>query len=179
MTRTETIQAAFEKYGSDKAQHGYAKFYAQYLPENPTSILEVGVKTGSSMRAWKELFPNTKLFGLDLFIEFPPPSIEGVTWFKGDQMDPTLLYHIRNDVKPEICIEDASHNCINHWVTLYSLISGCEQYYVEDLHSCQEEFYRQGLQYTETLQYAIKSRSLPFYTAMSYDSKIAMLKQRK
>lgn len=164
------------KYGSDKNSqwHNYMPFYESILPKDPESILEIGVLKGASMRAWKEYFPNTKLIGLDLFEADPIPDIEGVQWLKGSQCDEHILYHIRNDIKPQIIIEDASHNCIFHWVSLFSLISCCEMYIIEDLHTCENPFYMQGLKFEQTILGTMKSGSFPFRFELHND-KIAVI----
>jgi hypothetical protein len=164
------------KYGSDKActGHNYCDFYEEMLPKNPRSILEIGVFKGASMRMWAEAYPQTALHGLDLFGEFPMPDIDGVHWHKGSQSDEHLLYHIRNDVRPQVIIEDASHNCIAHWVSLFSLISCCEMYFIEDLHTCQDEFYRQGLTFSQTVLGSMLSGAFPFRFEL-HNNKIAVI----
>lgn len=174
-----TLDELAIKYNSDKSSlgHNYMPFYERILPENPASILEIGILKGNSMRVWKEYFPDSKLFGLDLFQADPIPDIEGVSWFKGSQSDEHILYHIRNDIRPQIIIEDASHNCISHWVTLFSLISCCEIYIIEDLHTCEQEFYRQGLTFDQTVLGSIKSGTFPFGYNL-YNDKIAAIYPR-
>lgn len=171
-----TLDELAIKYNSDKSSkgHGYMDFYTNILPENPTSILEIGILKGASMQVWKEYFPGTKLFGLDLFEADPIPDIEGVSWFKGSQCDEHILYHIRNDIKPQVIIEDASHNCISHWVSLFSLISCCEIYIIEDLHTCENSFYMQGLEFEHTVLGAMQANKFPFKFKLT-DNKIAAI----
>lgn len=171
-----TLDELAIKHNSDKSSngHNYMPFYEKVLPESPTSILEIGILKGGSMRIWNEYFPETKLYGLDLFEADPQPDIEGVTWFKGSQSDEHLLYHVRNDIRPQVIIEDASHNCIAHWVTLYSLVSCCEIYIIEDLHTCTQEFYRQGLEFHQTVLGAIKTGRFPFRYKLYNDKIVAI-----
>lgn len=145
---TEQIQAAFEKYGSDKAQHGYAEFYAHRLPENPKSILEIGVNDGASIRAWKELFPMAEIHGLDLFSDKPIPDIEGVTFHTGNQLDWVLLEKLRAK-NFECIIDDGSHNSRDQLITFFGLFNG-SHYFIEDLHTNFDEFWRQGLPFEFT-----------------------------
>lgn len=174
-----TLDELAIKYNSDKSSngHNYMPFYRDILPPDPTSILEIGILKGASMMVWREYFPETKLYGLDLFQADPVPDIEGASWFKGSQCDEHILYHIRNDIRPQIIIEDASHNCIAHWVTLYSLISCCEIYIIEDLHTCEQEFYRQGLSFEQTVLGSMKSGTFPFRHNL-YNDKIAAIYPR-
>lgn len=140
----EVIQAAFEKYGSDKATHGYAEFYAKYLPDNPQRILEIGVKNGASIRAWMELFPNAKVWGVDLFEEFEIPDIPGAHFLKGNQCDWRILEALR-DVHFDVIIDDGSHNARDQMMTLYGLITNNCHYFIEDTHCNLDEYYSQGL----------------------------------
>lgn len=143
MTRRELIQSTFKKYGSDKAEHGYAQFYADVMPENPKNILEIGVKEGASARAWRELFPDAIFHGLDLFEEFEIPHIEGAHFWKGNQLDYRILAKLR-ELDFDVIIDDGSHNSRDQLITFFGLFNG-KHYFIEDLHCCTEEFYRQGL----------------------------------
>lgn len=163
------------KYNSDKLQHNYFPFYEKHLPEKVSSLLEIGILKGESMKIWKDAFPGAKLYGLDLFKIDPIPDIKGVNWIKGNQLDHVLLYDIRNNIKPEIIIEDCSHNCRSHWVTFWSLIGCCKKYFVEDLHTCREEFYREGLTFDQTILGAMLSDKFPFEFELSNDQKIAVI----
>lgn len=171
-----TLDQLFIKYGSDKSSlgHGYAPMYELAIPKPVTSILEIGVNYGASMRAWKEAFPDAKLYGLDLFTE-GVPMIDGVNWIKGNQLDHDILYHIRNDIKPQIISEDCSHNCRDQWVTFYSLIGSCWVYIIEDLHSNYEESYQQGLKFDYTMLGSMLSGKFPFHFLLSENNKIAAI----
>lgn len=149
------FQAAFEKYGSDKAKHGYAEFYAAHMPVNPKSILEIGVKGGASIRAWRELYPSATIIGLDLFEEYPIPEIDA-KFIKGDQTNYLVLQHIREVYNPDVIIDDGSHNSRDQMISFFGLFTG-KDYFIEDLHCCQEEFYRQGLPYEGTAQMMLYS----------------------
>ncbi len=138
------IQAAFERHGSDKAQHGYAEFYARLLPESPRSILEIGVKDGASIRAWRELFPDAAIMGLDLFMEFPIPKDTGASFIKANQCDWLALERLR-EFNFDVIIDDGSHNARDQMISFFGLAhKGCH-YFIEDAHCNFDEFYSQGL----------------------------------
>jgi hypothetical protein len=81
-----TLHEIFEKHGTDKAAHGYARVYEPLLQSRRHSVqrvLEVGIGTmipnapssmrgcvpddyqpGASLRAWREYFPNAIIGGL-------------------------------------------------------------------------------------------------------------------
>ena len=50
-----TLTAIAEKHKTDKVSHGYTPIYEQYLAPlraKPVTILEIGVKSGASVRTW-------------------------------------------------------------------------------------------------------------------------------
>lgn len=131
------------KYGSDKAEHGYCEFYEKYLSDPPKKLLEIGVFKGSSIRMWKEYFPNTEIHGLDLFEENPIPDIPGVTFHKGHQCDWQLLEQLRKE-NFDVIIDDGSHASRDQLMTFFGLFNG-GRYFIEDTHCAFHDFYRQGL----------------------------------
>lgn len=152
-----TLEVLAEKYGTDKLEHGYIPFYVNNLPEEPKRILEIGVKEGRSLAMWAEYFPNAEIHGLDLFEEHP---LEEVTQFlaeaadkiphvictplhKGNQCDWRTLELLRK-FEFDVIIDDGSHNSRDQMMTFFGLFNG-KHYFIEDLHCCREEFYRQGL----------------------------------
>lgn len=145
-----TLQDLAIKYGSDKAEHGYCPFYEHHLPKNPKKLLEIGVKEGASIRMWKEWLPETEIHGLDLFEEFPIPEIEGVKFHKGNQVDYLLLEQLRKE-DFDVIIDDGSHLSRHQLMTFFGLYNG-KQYYIEDTHCAEEEFYRDGLPYDATIK---------------------------
>lgn len=133
------------KYGSDKSSlaHNYTQFYEQYLPKQPKKLLEIGVLHGSSIRMWKEYFPDCEIHGLDLFLENPIPDIESVIWHKGNQCDWLLLEQLRKE-EFDIIIDDGSHNARDQMITFFGLYSA-RHYFIEDVQCNYEDFYSQGL----------------------------------
>lgn len=143
-----TLHELAQKYGSDKADHGYMPFYEAHLPKNPKKLLEIGVKAGASIRIWKEWLPETEIHGLDLFQEFPIPDIPGIIWHKGNQCSWQLLEQLRKE-DFDIIIDDGSHGSRDQLMTFFGLFNG-KQYYIEDLHCCKTPFYNQGLPFDMT-----------------------------
>lgn len=58
-------------YKTDKArEHSYGPFYdklfERFDKEAPLNILELGVQGGGSLLAWKDYFPNSNVYGIDI-----------------------------------------------------------------------------------------------------------------
>lgn len=170
-----TWQQIAEKHGTDKATHGYMPFYEKYMPKQPTRILEIGCLTGASLRMWREIYPETEIHCLDLFEEHQPPTdISGVIYWKGNQTDQFILEQLRR-INFDVVIEDGSHLSLHQLISLYSLISCTKYYFVEDLHSNTEDFYREGLPYKSTLLGQIEHGIIPFPTVIDAQHKIALI----
>lgn len=165
-----------ECYGTDKATHGYMRYYAKHLLscEPPESILEIGCEKGNSIRMWKEIYANASLTTLDLFQEYPVPDIPGVEFITGNQLDHEILYHLRNHRKFDLIIDDGSHNSRDQLVTFWSLVGTSYLYVVEDLHCCNDESYRQGLPFEMTMLGQMKAGKFPFRHFL-YEDKIAFI----
>lgn len=172
---TPTLQELAFMYNTDKSSHGYMDFYEKHLPKNPKKLLEIGVKTGASILMWQKYFPDCEIQGMDLFQEFDKPAIPNVKWWKGNQTDQYILEQLRRE-NFDCIIEDASHDCRKHWVTLFGLIDSCKQFYIEDLHTCRDEYFREGLDYEHTILGAAKSGKLPFEFILSENENIILIK---
>lgn len=131
-------------HGTDKYEHGYLDFYRANFPHEPKKILEIGVKTGASIRLWLDVFPEAEIHAVDLFQEFDIPFTDRrVKWYQGNQCDWQLLEQLRRE-NFDVIIDDGSHNSRDQMITFFGLFNG-KPYFIEDTHCCEEEFYRQGL----------------------------------
>lgn len=131
-TNDRTLEDLFRKFGTDKLGHGYAPFYCRYInPEVTTSLLEVGINTGASLRAWREWLPATStVTGIDINDAEP---IDGVTIIKGDATYPAAIDPLPNF---DVIIDDASHNRSDIAMTLLLLwpkLNHNGWYVIEDL----------------------------------------------
>tara|TARA_Y100000310_G_scaffold109405_1_gene107858 strand:+ start:8780 stop:9439 length:660 start_codon:yes stop_codon:yes gene_type:complete len=115
------------KYDTDKAKkkgdalyHGYTEEYEKVfdsVANKETSLFEIGVLSGSSLRMWAEYFINGKIYGMDLFHRDDHMHIQeqlastGIITFKGSQRKREDLYHIMENIghKLDIIIDDGSH----------------------------------------------------------------------
>lgn len=157
-----TLTELAEKYGTDKLEHGYTPFYEKHLPKEPKRILEIGVKEGRSLAMWHKYFPSAEIHGLDLFANYSHQDvfknidhycdgewdISKITLHTGNQCDWLLLEQFRK-YDFDVIIDDGSHNSRDQLFAFFGLFNG-KHYFIEDIHCCREEFYRQGLPYNYT-----------------------------
>ena len=126
------IKTIFDKYGSDKALYHsyhlpYGEIFKDLNPSRKLNILEIGIGSnnpkiasfmsnyhtpGSSLRALKEIFPNSQIFGADLDkdILFEEERIK--TSFV-DQLNASSFEEMHenfNKPKYDLIIEDGLHS---------------------------------------------------------------------
>ena len=68
MKKNNELAELFNKYGTNKFQHGYADIYFSHvekLKNENINLLEIGVADGKSLLAWSNYFKNGKIIGID------------------------------------------------------------------------------------------------------------------
>lgn len=107
-------------YGTDReSNHHYGAAYESLFPDRSTVklMLEIGVADGASLLAWKEVFPNALVVGMDLV----PPD-----WTLGERAEFHLGdQHLRADCERvaagrqfDLIVDDASHDPASVLVSL-------------------------------------------------------------
>lgn len=110
------IKHKTDKYNAPHTFNGmnyldiYEKYFAS-LKNKPLKILEIGVRTGSSLRMWKEYFPNAQIFGLDVRPDCIEHEEDRISITIGDQADPKVLDETLKKAggQFDIIIDDGSH----------------------------------------------------------------------
>lgn len=151
---TDKAELLARKYGTDKYEHGYLKYYTEWLSGfefQHKSMLEIGCYRGASLHMWNELFHGQiKIHTIDLFgedtVDIKTLQKLGYVPHKGDQSDIGFLYSINEMF--DFIIDDGSHNSDHQIISfkhlfLNNLCSG-GIYVIEDLHCCKEPFYWNG-----------------------------------
>jgi cephalosporin hydroxylase len=125
----------FAKYPTDKSK--YADFYQRrFAGLNPKTLLEIGVLEGGSHYAWKEIFPDARVVGIDI-----DPVIKkkfsDLEIYIGDQRDADFLDSVLAETGiPDIIIDDGGHSRsmqVKTLVHLYPKLLLGGLYIVEDV----------------------------------------------
>lgn len=92
--------------GTDKSQHNYAPVYAS-LPDDLTSVLEIGVDKGFSLLAWTEVFPHAAIHGIDTDPKVTDPGILAHPRIRVERAD-VRTYDLAAPV--DLIIDDCLHD---------------------------------------------------------------------
>lgn len=130
-----TLQEIGLKYGTDKATtHFYLDNYEKYLGswrDKEFMLLEIGVGNGSSIKMWREYFPNAKVYGIDI-----NPDCAGEGIFIGNIIDVTFWKKAMEEIgSPDIVIDDGGHVGLETFLTfknIFPLVRSGGFYFVED-----------------------------------------------
>lgn len=141
--------------GGDRMyHHGYADSYARYLRpllrnrKNAYTILEFGVLKGTGLAIWCDLFPNSRVIGLDIdldhamqnrsnLIELGAYKYNEPELFHFDQFfeNKTIISDIVGENRIEICIDDGFHSIetiINTFNSVVDFLADSFVYFIED-----------------------------------------------
>ncbi len=136
----QIIASAFSEFGTDKGprRHNYQQAYSSIFSTwSPQSILEVGVLEGASLAAWKKLFPDAMIHGIE---HRPKPLIEaatGIPVFEGNSTDKTFIDTVVT-TQYDMIVDDGDHRPDVMWKTFLNLEDKWTKHYVfEDV--CVEE----------------------------------------
>ena len=143
---------SFIKYPTDKPK--YADFYWRYLGGlTPRLLLEIGVLEGGSLRAWQEIFPTSKIVGIDIDPEAKDKNPD-LNIYIGDQTDTSFLDSVLLEIgTPDIVIDDGGHSRrqqVGTFTHLFPILKGGGLqnnggiYVIEDLETSYFEAYDDG-----------------------------------
>jgi len=137
-----------KRYGTDKGDHKinamgetYADIYDRYFSSmryEEINILELGVKGGASIAAFREYFPKAKIYGIDIDPHckvFDNPS-KNIFVEIMSQTDEAAINAFLKDTKFDIILDDASHVnkfTIASYNILNNRIKSNGLYIIEDL----------------------------------------------
>lgn len=138
MENAVSLAAACKHFGTDKFEKGFADFYERSFEEfTPQSILELGVKNGASLRAFKAFWPNAEIEGWD----WAPAQIPGIFTTRVDCGSRTEMLSASAGKKWDVIIDDAGHKMSHQQSAMSALFSKCKFFIMEDLHTSWIEKY--------------------------------------
>lgn len=148
-----------EKYGSDKVRSGYTTYYEMVFDDirnQITTFLEIGVGTldasvpstfagnlryvpeytpGGSIRAWKDYFPNAKIYGIDVADDCKIEE-ERLETFIFSSLEKNQADQHFEDETIDIIIDDGLHTAIGQLATFRNFFSKVKAggiYIIEDI----------------------------------------------
>jgi precorrin-6B methylase 2 len=139
-----SLHAIALQYGTDKAapRRSLAAIYETFLVarrDQAVSLLEIGVLGGSSLRMWRDYFPNGKIYGLDRDEAAREHAEQRIAIFIGDQEDASILDHIiRESGGLDVVVDDGGHRArqqIGSLLYLWPHLKPGGLYIVEDIHT--------------------------------------------
>jgi len=101
-----TFAALFEKHRTEKPR-AYGAVY-DALPA-PARVLELGIKTGRSLLAWAERWPDAAVYGMDTVLGNLDPGVRAhprVVVVEGDATDPS---HAPADLLFDLIVDDVGY----------------------------------------------------------------------
>ena len=129
------------RQGTDKANlHSYGVVYdplfAPYKT-TATSVLEIGLETGSSLAAFHDYFPQATIYGIDIIDRVYPEykSLDRLQLVFGDALTTSIVNHFGTSY--DIVVEDASHipeHQKQHFADFCTLVKPGGVYVMEDVH---------------------------------------------
>jgi hypothetical protein len=129
------------KHGTDKATyHQYLNFYEKFInPVKVSRFLEIGILNGSSMRMWREFFPDSTIVeGWDI------NESEGITNCNLKQVDQTDRTQLISNLSGvyDVILDDGGHTTEMMEKSFSVLFRHTKLYIIEDLHApwVSEEF---------------------------------------
>ena len=123
---TNFFAEVLERHGSDKSTgHNYHKVYSVLFSDldSVKNVFEVGIANGSSLRAWKELFPASEVFGVDLNIDHLIKE-DRISTFWADQGDPATFNLVKEAAgigEVDLVVDDGSHQ-LKHSMDTFSAL---------------------------------------------------------
>ena len=140
--RSRSLTSLGIEYDTDKAtKHGFTHIYERMFGVKrfePVRLLEIGIKTGASLRMWEAYFPRGTVFGMDLNPKQEKDSDRIHTFVGNQEKRADLQACIEWIGEPlDIIIDDGGHTMLQQQVTLATLFPSLKPggiYVVEDLH---------------------------------------------
>ena len=121
--------------GNNFMQNYYT--YFRNIKNDRLKILEIGVLNGSSLKTWKEFFPNAHIYAIDINQSCKEYEEDRIEIFIGDQTDEKFLDGVMSKLKGvDIIIDDGGHKMTHQkrsFDILFKYLNQDGIYIIEDL----------------------------------------------
>jgi hypothetical protein len=132
-------------YDTDKAYwHRFTGVYETWLSSYRTSatrVLEIGVANGSSLKMWRDYFPNADIVGVDILDRWWVNADRIKTYIVDQSSKESIDAFLKTESKPfDIIIDDGSHLPEHQMTNLeyfWDALNPGGVYIIEDLHTSQ------------------------------------------
>lgn len=136
---------AHYRYGGGDSDtcHAYTQVYHSLFGERRNEVrhvFEIGINAGSSLRMWKEYFPNADIVGIDSDERCLVHDEDRIKCYGADQNNPAHLYAVMEKLKDkppfDLIVDDGSHNREHQVASLKALLpflAPWGYYVIEDL----------------------------------------------
>ena len=139
----QTLDELGHHYQTDKAsgRHSYLGTYDAVLSsrrDTARAVLEIGVKTGASLRMWRDYFSRAEIVGIDRNSICKQQAGDRISIEIGNQNDFEFLDRISAARVFDVIVDDGSHQWshqIGSFQHLWPKLSQGGVYIVEDLHT--------------------------------------------
>jgi len=141
----------FDGYETDKGDHSYESTYLSLFDDDSRlvqcfdvhAVLELGVYKGGSLRAWRDLFLNAHIVGMDKDLSYMAYSEDRITVIYGDVRNAADLERVGRLGRSagisdgyDLIVDDASHRPIDQFhalKVLWQFLLKGGFYVIEDL----------------------------------------------
>jgi hypothetical protein len=146
---TPSLNALGDLHGTDKRRdiHNYLDIYERALrpdKDQVSSVLEVGVKHGASLRIWHDFFPQAQITGVDIKPAARKHEAGRIAIRIADQSDSPALRRIAKERGPfDLIVDDGSHiwaHQISTFRALFPFLKPGGLFIIEDLHTSYGRF---------------------------------------
>lgn len=140
-------------HGADKAstRHNYTVKYDRMLTpkrQSARKILEIGVAGGSSLKMWRDYFPNAQVYGMDINPDCARHAGERITVIIGDQGNRMDLAKLAEKGPFDLILDDGSHfypHQITSFEALWDSVIVSGLYIVEDIFTSYWQGWGEGI----------------------------------
>jgi hypothetical protein len=121
-------QVAFDETQVDKLLHGYHRYYENVVSDTDiSSVLEIGVWRGDSLKAWKLIWPDAIVEGLEKSATYQPSINEE---FKIHRLNSQNFDETAYIGEYDIIIDDACHHWRSQVATFNNFYHKAKKFYV-------------------------------------------------